>query len=149
MFNALFPKWRARRNLASAFVGEIVAAMEVVAEHSEIRRLLVEKNGGETRFDFREFLLPRLAVYEANASRLVLFNAPLPRELSYFYTRLMALPNRLHSLSSSISVSAEEAHEKSAAALEELTRIMDRGQELLRSFRGFISRKQPCSISRA
>ena len=39
LLGSLSPRRRDRRNLASAFVGEIVAAMEAVEEYSEVRRL--------------------------------------------------------------------------------------------------------------
>jgi hypothetical protein len=98
-FGSFTARSRSRRNIASAFVGEIAAAMESVEEHAEVRRLeLFEACPDEAPFDFSDFQLPKLAVYEANVDQLALFNAPLPREVSYFYTRLMALPGRLRAL---------------------------------------------------
>jgi hypothetical protein len=39
LLSKLLPHRRNRRNLASAFIGEIVAAMEVVADKREVERL--------------------------------------------------------------------------------------------------------------
>jgi hypothetical protein len=114
LLDCLFPQRRDRRNLASAFAGEIVGAMEAVSDHTDVRRLLAVNANGDTRFDFGNFELPHLAVYEANVNRLGLFHAPLPRELTYFYTRLMTLPGHLRALSSracSSPAQAQQAHE--------------------------------------
>ena len=140
---------RNRRNLASAFVGEITAAMEAVEEHAEVKRLQLAANTSEQGFDFSDFQLPNLIVYEANVSRLSLFNAPLPRELCYFYTRLMALPAHLRALKPSSSSCAEDVKWQTQDAVAEIAKTMSLGENLLRSIKIFVSRKQPDSISRA
>jgi hypothetical protein len=141
---------RNRRNLASAFVGEIAAAIETVEENAEIRRLqLSDASDGKRLPDFSDFQLPKLTVYETNIGQVSLFEAPLPRELTYFYTRLMALPVRLRALRPEDSSSAEDIKRRTHEAVEEIAQTMSLGENLLRSFRGFISRKQPSSISRA
>ena len=150
LLDYLCPGRKSRRNLASAFAGEIVAAMEAVADNAEIRRLLVRDSSvAGAPFDFAGFELPRLAIYEANAHRLGLFNAPLPRELSYFYTRIMSLPGHLHALSSSALTSGDDTQQRTKVAFEEITRTMDLGDSLLRSIKGLISQRQPSSVSRA
>jgi hypothetical protein len=140
---------RNRRNLASAFVGEITAAMEAVEEHAEVKRLQLAASTNEQGFDFSDFQLPKLIVYEKNVSRLSLFNAPLPRELSYFYTRLMALPAHLRALRLSSSSGAEDVKWQTQDAVAEIAKTMRLGENLLRSIKIFVSRKQPDSISRA
>jgi hypothetical protein len=149
LLNCLFPRRRGRRSLASAFVGEIVAAMEAVSDHAEVRRLLVANANGDTQFDFGGFELPHLAVYETNVSRLWLFHAPLPRELSYFYTRLMTLPGHLRALSSGACSSPAEAQQRTKIAYDEVSQTMDLGDSLLRNIKKLVSQKQPNSISRA
>lgn len=149
LFNGPWARRRDRRNLASAFIGEIAAAMESVEEHIGRRLEGAASRDGEPPFDFDDFQLPRLAVYEANVGHLTLFNAPLPRELSYFYTRLAALPARLRALKPSSSSSAEVVKQNSQRALEEVTRTMQLGENLLHNIKGFVSRKQPDSVSRA
>jgi hypothetical protein len=109
LFAALSTRVRNRRNLASAFVGEIVAAMETVEAHAEVRRLhLIELGESNTLPDFSDLQLPKLTVYETNVGQLALFDSPLPRELSYFYTRLMALPIRLRALKPPDSTSTDD-----------------------------------------
>jgi hypothetical protein len=96
-----------------------------------------------------DFALPRLAVYEANVGRLGLFNAPLPRELSYFYTRLNSLPQRLRELRTPPNSSPDEQKLRARIASGEIDQTMMLGNDLLRSMKGFVSRKWPASISRA
>jgi hypothetical protein len=150
LLTRLLPRRRDRRNLASAFAGEIAAAIEAVAEHPEVRRLqLVQTSAGERPFDFSHFKLPKLAVYEANADKLSLFDAPLPRELSYFYTRLADLPQRLLAVKPPGTLPAEDLKSRTKSAIDEITQTMTLGDDLLRSIKVLISRKQPASISRA
>jgi hypothetical protein len=150
LFGALSMRGRNRRNLASAFVGEITAAMEAVEEHAEVKRLhLLESSEGKAPPDFRDLQLPKLTIYETNVGQLSLFDAPLSGEISYFYTRLMALPGHLRGVKSSNPSSAEEMKQRARDAIAEIAQTMDLGENLLRSFRRFISHKQPVSISRA
>jgi hypothetical protein len=147
------PRKRDRRNLASAFVGEIAAALETVERDDSIKQLqnATVDSGSDNGLllDFSVFRLPKLAVYEANIGNLSLFDAPLPREISYFYTRLMALPGRLRAFKRADRSRSEEMKRKSGDVIEEISEIMRLGDNLLRSFRAFVSRKQPASISRA
>lgn len=150
LLSNLSPRRRDRRDLASAFVGEIVAAMAAVADHSEVKRLqLVQTVACESPFDFSDFKLPKLAVYETNAAKLSLFKVPLPRELSHFYTWLTDLPQRLRALRPSATLSSEEMKWRTQSAIEEIARTMTLGDDLLRSIKVFVSRKQPASITRA
>jgi hypothetical protein len=150
LLGALSARARNRRNLASAFVGEIVAVMETVEEYPEIKRLRRFQPGAQdTPPDFSNLQLPTLTVYETNIGHLALFDAPLPRELTYFYTRLMALPIRLRMLKSPESSSTEDIKERVRDAMADVAQTMSLGENLLRSFRRFVSRKQPDSISRA
>jgi hypothetical protein len=150
LFNA---RRRNRRNLASAFVGEIAAAMETVESNDAIKQLqhatVYSGSDDMLLLGFIDFQLPKLAVYEANIGNLSLFDAPLPREISYFYTRLMALPGRLGAFKRADCSCSEEMKRKSGDVIEEISQIMKLGDNLLRSFRIFVSRKQPVSISRA
>lgn len=148
LFRNLTPRRRERHGLASALIGEIVAALEAVEVHSTLRR----RNGDNltaSAADFGDLELPRLMVYEANVSRLSLFNTPLPRELSYFYTRLADLPQRLRALKPSASFSAADIDARAQRALGEIDLTMTLGQDLLRSMKQFVSRRQPASISRS
>jgi hypothetical protein len=150
LLGVLSARARNRRNVASAFVGEVVAAMETIEEHADIRRLRRFQSGAQDALpDFSDFQLPTLTVYETNIGQLTLFDAPLPRELTYFYTRFMALPIRLRMLKSPESLSTEDIKERVRDAIADVAQTMSLGENLLHSFRRFISRKQPDSISRA
>jgi hypothetical protein len=149
LLDCLFPQRRGRRDLASAFAGEIVAAMEAVADHAEVRRLLATPTDGDARFDFASFELPHLAVYESNVDKLGLFHAPLPRELSYFYTLLMTLPGHLRAVHSGPSASPDDMRQRVKNAYDEVSETMCLGDSLLRSIKKLVSHKQPDLISRA
>jgi hypothetical protein len=150
LLEALSARARNRRNLASAFVGEIVAAMEIIDGHAEIKRLRRLQSGAQDALpNFSDFQLPTLTVYETNIGQLALFDAPLPRELTYFYTRLMALPIRVRMLKSPESLSTEDIQERVRDAIADVAQTMSLGENLLHSFRKFVSRKQPDAISRA
>lgn len=142
LFDTLRPRRREQHGLASALIGEIVAAMEAVERNAATA-------DDQLTPDFTDFALPRLAVYEANVGRLGLFNAPLPRELSYFYTRLNNLPQRLRALRTPPTSSPDEQKLRARIAIGEIDQTMTLGNDLLRSMKGFVSRKQPSSISRA
>ena len=150
LFRNLTPRRRERHGLASALIGEIVAALEAVETNCASRDLQAADSAACTAtFDFADFELPRLAVYEASVDKLSLFHAPLPRELSYFYTRLANLPQRLRALKPPASMSAEDIKARTATAVGEIDRMMTLGEDLLRSMRVFVSRRGPSSISRS
>jgi hypothetical protein len=150
LVGALFVRGRNRRNLASAFVGEITAVMETVEEHPDIKRLsLVQSIETDTPPEFGELHVPKPTIYEMNVGQLLLFDAPLPRELSYFYTRLMGLPGRLRALRRGDPSSAEDVKRRTDEALADIAHTMNLGENLLRSLRKYVSRRQPDSISRA
>jgi hypothetical protein len=149
-----FGRSRRRRNLASAFVGEIAAMMSVIEDSERIQQLKLATEGDDDGSDdssveVRDLRLPRFAVYEGNISELDVFDSPLPRELAYFYTRLAALSNCLSSLSTIVRHPAEERKQDARRALAELMRIMELGEDLLRNLRRLVSVKRPPSISRA
>jgi hypothetical protein len=148
LFASGFGSRRARRNLASAFVGEVAAVLRAI----ERNPLLHE--GGEALVDEEAAEdcvaeLPHVVVYEANAGHLDLFNAPLPRELTYFYTRVSALAERLHALAAPHELSEEIRGEYVHLAQADAHRAMELGDELLRHLRPLVSHHQPDTISRA
>ncbi|HEY5066889.1 MAG TPA: hypothetical protein VIJ04_18940 [Xanthobacteraceae bacterium] len=150
LFDTLMPRRREQHGLASALIGEIVAAMEAVERSSAVQHLHPASTADDRlTLDFTDFALPRLAVYEANVGRLGLFNAPLPRELSYFYTRLNNLPQRLRALRTPPNSSPDEQKLRARIAIGEIDQTMTLGNDLLRSMKGFVSRKRHDSISRA
>jgi hypothetical protein len=79
LLSKLSPHRRNHRNLASAFIGEIVAAMEVVADKPEVGRLQLALCAvRDSAFDFSDFQLLGLAVYKINVAKLSLC-ASLPK----------------------------------------------------------------------
>jgi hypothetical protein len=150
VFGALTFGRRERHGLASALIGEIAAAIEALEHYCSVRRSCSnDPEVSDPACDFSDFELPRLAVYEANVAKLSLFTGALPQELSYFYTRLGNLPQRLRELKPSGSSSAEELKARMHTAIDEIDQTMTLGEDLLRSMKAFVSRRQPTSISRA
>jgi len=127
---------RSRRGLASAFIGEIAAAMDAVQKHTDLRH--TEDGRGPTACRPPELRLPKFAVYEANANRLGLFNEPLPQELSYFYTRLAALPLHLRALDAARLSSAGDDKRKNQDWFGDIADTMQLGEDLLRRIRASV-----------
>ncbi len=140
---------RTRRNLASAFVGEIAAVLRAIERNpvlqDHVPGLVAQSAATECVAE-----MPHVVVYEANAGHLDVFNAPLPRELTYFYTRVSALSERLHALASPSHLSDEVRDEYIHLAQVDANRAMELGDELLHHLRPYVSsHHQPASISRA
>ena len=133
------------RNLASAFIGEIVAVMDVVEKHVDLHGVETGDDGAASR-RIADLQLPRFVVYEANVGKLDLFNAPLPRELSYFYTRLAALPLHLRMLQS-LPAPDDERYGRQGL-LDDIADTMQLGDDLLRSIKSAVAHEGPPVQSR-
>ena len=149
LFAFRFGARRARRNLASAFVGEIAAVLRAIEQNPALQDhalgLVAESSDTECVAE-----LPHVVVYEANAGHLDMFDAPLPRELTYFYTRVSALSERLRALASPSNLSNQARSEFIHLAQVDARRAEVLGDELLHHLRPFVSsHHQPASISRA
>ena len=148
LFGFSFGARRARRNLASAFVGEIAAVLRAI----ERNPVLQDRDSGlvgDTAAAECVSELPHVVIYEANAAHLDLFNAPLPRELTYFYTRVSALAERLHALAAPGALSSKTRADYVRLARTDASRAEELGNELLHHLRPLVSHHQPDSISRA
>jgi hypothetical protein len=129
---------RRRRNLASMFIGEITAALEIIA-------------GGPLKGDelrLRTFCLPRLTVYESTIDRLSLFDASLQRELCYFYTRLMALRRYDKEGESRTRRLADDTTQEMNEEIAEITGIIQLGEDLLHHFRKLVCKSKRLRPSR-
>jgi hypothetical protein len=93
--------------------------------------------------------LPKFSVYEANADRLDLFDAAIQRQIAYFFTRAASLAGHLHALASIGNESKELCRQHAVEAQKEINGLSELGDDLLRDLRKLVSRKQPCTISRA
>lgn len=136
---------RKRRNLASAFLGEVSAIMALLEE------MYQPASDGETSaedgarsnagLDHPDFLLPRCDLYAANAGQLDLFDAPLPSQLAHFYTRVASLPEFLR---------AHAPHGTGNDVVTvEFEHILVEGEDLLRNLRPFVSSPHSPTITRA
>lgn len=135
---------RKRRNLASAFVGEVSAIMALIEEMSQpasddeppAKDAVRLSNG----LDHPDFLLPRCDLYAANAGKLDLFDSPLPSQLSHFYTRVASLPEFLR---------AHASPAGNGTVTVEFEHILVEGEDLLRNLRPFVSKPHSPTFTRA
>lgn len=146
----LFGRSRERRGLASALIGEIAAIIDGMEGFEEVRKLEEMEIGADDHLDeLAAFMLPRFTVYESNADRLDLFDAPIQRQLAFFFTRAGSLAGHLHALASSQNDSRERCRQHAIDAQREINDLSDLGDDLLRDLRKLISRKQSKTLSRA
>ncbi len=126
MWRNFFGRDKSRALLASVLIGEITAAIETLESNPEIRFLRdVADGANDTVGRVQEFSLPRFSVYEKNAGRNTDFAEPLPHELSYFYTELNGLRDRIrHTFSRQTdSPSRQAAAAQTLALTRHATRV--------------------------
>lgn len=149
MWHNFFGRDKSRALLASALIGEITAAIETLESNPEIRLLRnVAGGANDTVGQVQEFSLPRFSVYEKNAGRITDFAEPLPHELSYFYTELNGLQDRIRY---TFDRQTDSPSRQAAAAqtLVEIGKVVDAGDQLLRDLRPLVARHRPPSLIRA
>lgn len=145
-----FGRSRSRRGLASALIGEIAAIIDDMEGFEEVRKLENMEIGADEHLDeLGVFTLPKFSVYESNADRLDLFDASIQRQIAYFFTRAGSLAGHLHALASTRNESKELCRQHAVDAQEEINGLAELGDDLLRDLRKLVSKKQPCTISRA
>jgi len=149
MWRNLFGRDKSLTQLASALVGEITAAIETLESNPEIKFLeSVAKGTADAAGQMHAFSLPKLAVYEENASRLSEFTAPLPHQLSYFYTELEGLQDRVrHTLTHQNDKASRQA--AAGETLAEISRIVSLGDQLLHDLRPLIAPHHSSLLTRA
>ncbi len=148
LFGFGFGARRARRSLASAFVGEIAAILRAIERNPVLQDDAAGLVAGASSEECVAEL-PHVVVYEANAGHLDHFNAPLPREITYFYTRVSALAERLHALAAPAELSSQTRADYVRLAKTDAGRAEELGNELLHHLRPLVSHHQPDTISRA
>ena len=145
-----FGRSRSRRGLASALIGEIAAIIDDMEGFEEVRKLEDMDIGADEHLDeLGAFTLPKFSVYEANADRLDLFDAAIQRQIAYFFTRAGSLAGHLNALGSTTNESKESCKQHAVDAQKEINGLSILGDDLLRDLRKLVSKKQPCTISRA
>lgn len=146
----LFGQSRSRRGLAAALIGEVTAIIEDMEGFEEVRRLEDKDIGADEHLDeLSAFTLPKFSVYEANADRLNLFDAPTQRRIAYFFTRAGGLAGHLHALASTTNQSKDLCRQHAIDAQKEIDCVSELGDDLLRDLRKLVSKRQPDTISRA
>ena len=142
---------RARRNLASAFIGEITAALREI----EISNVVSGVESLCVQFDDRavaelpKLELPHFAVYETAADKLNWFPSPLLRMIAYVVERLESLPHDVTALNGNSSSTIGEREGKARIMSAELKEVLVKADETLRELRRYVSKHRNSSISRA
>ena len=146
----LFGRSRSRQGLASALIGEIAAVIDDMEGFEEVRKLENMEIGADEHLDeLSAFTLPKFAVYDANTDRLDLFDAPIQRQIAYFFTRAGSLAGHLHALALTKNESKELCKQHAIDAQKEIYGLSELVDDLLRDLRRLVSKKQPATISRA
>ena len=146
----LLGRARSRRGLALALIGEIAAVIDNMEGFEEVRKLEAMETAAEENLDdLAAFTLPRFSVYESNAGRLDLFDAPVQRQIAYFFTCAGSLAGHLHALASTKKESTELCKRHAIDAQREIIVLSELGDDLLRDLRKLVSKKQPATILRA
>jgi hypothetical protein len=138
---------RTRRNLASAFVGEVSAIMTLLEGMTQPHANGIPQSPNEA--EHTEFVPPRCDLYAANAGRLDVFDAPLPNQLAHFYTRLAALPGFARARAAQGPTARNEPAPSSRPVSAELEHLLEEGEDLLRNLRPFVSKPHSATITRA
>ena len=145
----VFGRTRSRRGLASALIGEIAAVIDGMEGFEEVRKLEALETGAEQHLDeLGAFTLPKFSVYESNAGRLDLFDAPVQRQIVYFFTRAGSLAGHLHALASARNESKESCRQHAIDAQKEINGLSELGDDLLRDLRRLVSKKQSATMFR-
>jgi hypothetical protein len=145
-----FGRSRSRRGLASALIGEIAAIIEDMEGFEEVRKLEDMETGADEHLDeLGVFTLPKFSIYESNADRLDLFDPSIQRQIAYFFTRAGSLAGHLNAFASTRANSKELCKQHAIDAQKEINGLAELGDDLLRDLRKLVSKKQPCTISRA
>ncbi len=128
-----------RRGLASAFVGEIVAILRAIEMH-DIVPALQRTAHGEAGSDLPVLNLPPPTVYDSMADRLDRLDPPLPRQVAFFYTRLLTLLRDLEALGN--APSGVVPLDETQRLLAELRDTLDLGDDILRGFQRLLNRRR-------
>ena len=146
----LLARNRSRRGLAAALIGEIAAVIDGMERFEEVRMLEDMEIGADEHLDeLSAFTLPRFSVYESNADRLDLFDAPIQRQISYFFTSAGSLAGHLHALASTKTESKEACRQHAIDAQKEINALSELGDDLLCDLRKLVSKMGSKTISRA
>jgi hypothetical protein len=127
---------RKRRTLASALIGEIVAILDTIEAQGVVVQLDKCATAEET-FASRQPVLPAFAIFNGNAGRLECFDAPLPRKIAYFYTRLAALCGSLEGINAmpAGAFGNDLRTQRAQVLATEFRTILDLADDILRQLR--------------
>jgi hypothetical protein len=137
-----FGRTRRKRNLASAFAGEIVAIMQVIEDHTISQGIALGQLSARERTHarFEQFHLPKFTIYEAHANDIDLFDAPLPHEISHFYACAGSLSQHLNGIDAHAS-DRSESRKVTQPILDEMAKTLQLGNDLLKNLQPFLSSK--------
>jgi hypothetical protein len=100
---------RERRNLASAFIGEIVAVVHAMESDTVVREIEAGLAIGLENRN-HHLTLPHPLIYESSAAKLNHFNAPIPRKIAHFFDGLPTVVMEIGDIASEGSTEAGLYH---------------------------------------
>lgn len=144
-----FRRRHRQRDLASVLIGEVTATLEAIEEFDEVKQLEAGDAEAERHLsELSTFRLPPSPVYNFNIGRLHVLDASSQRQVTYFYTRVASLADHLRALSK-VNNDPDVRKDHARNALVEIQNAMNAGDDLLRTLRLHVSRRQPATITRA
>jgi hypothetical protein len=144
-----FRRRQKQRNLACALIGEVAATLEAIEGYDEVRHLEAgDDEAGLSLSELSAVKLPLSPFYNGNVARLAVFDAPVQRQITYFYTRVASLADHLQAFAKSVD-GAERRREHARNAAAEINKTMNAGNDLLRALQPLASRHYNPSLIRA
>lgn len=138
------------RSLASAFIGEIAAILRVIETRGVVSALERAIAGADGAHALPSLQLPPFTIYTSDAAELGKLPLPAPRQIAYFYAQMASLQNDFTGLAAELGQGSGSKHAGEARRLlSELEEALALGNDILRSLRPLVSRRQPASLMRA
>jgi hypothetical protein len=127
------------KNIASAFVGEIVAILHTIELHSIENKLKQAAIRPTDILSLENFTFPRFLIYEAEVNRLDAFEAPLPRKITSFYTSLQSLQDDIRQLGYKTPSELPQEESLVQSLLMELQEDLNLADSILKDLRSILS----------
>jgi hypothetical protein len=139
------------RNLASAFVGEIVAILHLIETHDLVSIFEKALDASDSGVALPTLMLPPFTIYTVDAARLDDLPFPAPRKIAYFYAQIASIRDDLTLLATEPvpKRSAGSRTKRIRCVLTELNDALALGDDILRELRPLLSPKHQKSLTRA
>jgi hypothetical protein len=137
------------QSLASAFIGEVAAILRLIETHdvvAALERASADANGARA---LPSLQMPPFTIYTSDAAALDKLPLPVPRQIAYFYAQIASFQNDFTALAAEVGQGGSDHAGEARRLLSELEEALALGNDILRSLRPLVSRRQPASLMRA